>query len=116
MESNVHSEEILPQKPSKLTRTQPLPFSFEARNEALRRKKDEFIQRVYADEKKAREFHARPIPKSVQHAPKTNSFHGSPVKNKETKIRFVSIVFYSFFFRKILQCLKVFFFRANTLV
>lgn len=54
--------------PKKLTNTQPLPFSFEARNEMLKQKKEEFIKKVYEEEKKAREFHARPIPKAVLHA------------------------------------------------
>nr|CAI5850835.1 unnamed protein product [Callosobruchus analis] len=46
-------------------RTQPVPFSFEVRDQMLKRKKEKMIEKVYEEMKKAREFHARPIPKAV---------------------------------------------------
>jgi len=42
--------------------TEPEPFSFESRDKEMIHKKQEKILKVYEEEKKAREFHARPLP------------------------------------------------------
>ncbi|KAJ8969437.1 hypothetical protein NQ317_008628, partial [Molorchus minor] len=47
------------------TKTTPIPFSFEKRDKYLQKKKQELIKKVLEEEKKAREFHARPVPKAV---------------------------------------------------
>ena len=39
------------------------PFSFERRDQITMEKKEEKIKQIYEDEKKAREFHAKPIMK-----------------------------------------------------
>lgn len=85
-------QQVIPKEPTKLTRTQPLPFSFEARNEALRLKKEQFIKQVYEEEKKAREFHARPVPKIVLEPSKikNGSFNRSSGKHCSLKARTVS--------------------------
>jgi targeting protein for Xklp2 len=54
-----------PAKPLKLTGTRPVPFSFEKRDQQLMKKKEEFINKVLEEEKKAREFHARRPPKAI---------------------------------------------------
>lgn len=61
-------------KPStKNSNTRALPFSFEARNNALREKREAFVRKVYAEEQKAREFHARPVPKAILKVVKNTS-------------------------------------------
>ena len=50
---------LLPPHPRKAT--QPEPFSFETRDKAMIEKKEEKIKRILEEEKKAREFHAKPI-------------------------------------------------------
>ncbi|XP_001810875.2 targeting protein for Xklp2 [Tribolium castaneum] len=52
-------------KPCKPTNTHVKPFSFEERDKKLMKKKEELINRYLEEEKKAREFHARPVPKSI---------------------------------------------------
>ncbi|CAH1179910.1 unnamed protein product [Phaedon cochleariae] len=57
-----------------------LPFSFEMRDMCLRQKRQKLIEKVLEEEKKAREFHARPVPKAILNASKNiNSTmkHGS---------------------------------------
>ncbi|XP_063915012.1 targeting protein for Xklp2 homolog isoform X1 [Zophobas morio] len=51
--------------PFRPSRTQPKPFSFEKRDQALFRKKEEQINKILEEEKKAREFHAKPPPKAI---------------------------------------------------
>ncbi|XP_019870269.1 targeting protein for Xklp2 homolog isoform X2 [Aethina tumida] len=46
-----------------LTRTKPIPFSFEKRDLQIQKKKEERIKQVLEEEKKMREFHANPRPK-----------------------------------------------------
>ena len=41
--------------------TLPAPFSFESRDKQMIEKKEEKIKQIYEEEKKAREFHAKPI-------------------------------------------------------
>ena len=50
---------LLPPHPRKATL--PEPFSFENRDKAMFEKKEEKIKQVLEEEKKAREFHAKPI-------------------------------------------------------
>lgn len=50
---------------SKLVKTQLKPFSFEERDRRMQEKKEQKIKKFLEDEKKAREFHARPIPVKV---------------------------------------------------
>ena len=50
---------LLPPHPRKATL--PEPFSFEKRDQAMFEKKEEKIKQVLEEEKKAREFHAKPI-------------------------------------------------------
>ncbi|KAL3265959.1 hypothetical protein HHI36_010146 [Cryptolaemus montrouzieri] len=45
--------------------TKPEPFSFEKRDMQILQKKEKLIKKVVEEEKKAREFHARPIPKPI---------------------------------------------------
>ena len=52
---------LLPPNPRKTTL--PTPFSFETRDKALIEKKEEKIKQILEEEKKAREFHAKPIMK-----------------------------------------------------
>ena len=52
---------LLPPVPRKST--QPAPFSFETRDKLLMEKKEEKIQKILEEERKAREFHANPIMK-----------------------------------------------------
>ena len=52
---------LLPPQPRKATH--PTPFSFENRDKRLMEKKEEKIQKFLEEEKKAREFHAKPIMK-----------------------------------------------------
>ncbi|RZC40763.1 TPX2 and/or Mitofilin domain containing protein [Asbolus verrucosus] len=66
LEKNGKTEET--SKSFKPTKTQPIPFSFEKRDQELQRKKEEFINKVLEEEKKAREFHAKPPPKSILRA------------------------------------------------
>nr|XP_023023023.1 targeting protein for Xklp2-like [Leptinotarsa decemlineata] len=67
------------QQQAKPRNTKPLPFSFEMRDLYAKSKRQELIQKVLEEEKKAREFHARPIPKSVTQPLKNRSLirHGS---------------------------------------
>ncbi|CAH1101969.1 unnamed protein product [Psylliodes chrysocephalus] len=58
------NETLQPQQ-NKLKSTRPVPFSFETRDKHIMSKKDQLIQKVLEAEKKAREFHAKPIPKSI---------------------------------------------------
>ncbi|GLV33853.1 hypothetical protein CBL_11263 [Carabus blaptoides fortunei] len=55
------------QKPS---RTKPEPFSFEERDKRMQQRKEEKIQKLLEEEKKMREFHAKPIPKAIAGATK----------------------------------------------
>lgn len=52
---------LLPPMPRKST--QPAPFSFETRDKLQMEKKEEKIQKILEEERKAREFHANPIMK-----------------------------------------------------
>lgn len=52
---------LLPPVPRKST--QPAPFSFETRDKLLLEKKEDKIQKILEEERKAREFHANPIMK-----------------------------------------------------
>jgi hypothetical protein len=45
--------------------TQPEPFSFEQRDHVIQTRKEEKIQKIYDEEKAAREFHAKPVLKAV---------------------------------------------------
>ncbi|KAK3085599.1 hypothetical protein FSP39_005973 [Pinctada imbricata] len=49
--------------------TRPQPFSFEERDHVMGERKKEKIQQVYYEEKKAREFHAQPLPDHETHLP-----------------------------------------------
>lgn len=49
----------------KLKNTVPLPFSFLERDKALLRKKDEALKKLLENEKRNREFHAKPLPKYI---------------------------------------------------
>lgn len=54
-------------KPStNLQTTKIEPFTFEHKYDIMKKKKDELIKKVFEEEKKAREFHARPMPKLYQ--------------------------------------------------
>lgn len=77
---------------TKLPNTLPLPFSFQARDDAMKKKREEFLRKVYAEEKRAREFHARPIPKAVLLASKSRngSLSSAPVKQNSIQPRTVS--------------------------
>ncbi|KAF7274714.1 hypothetical protein GWI33_012614, partial [Rhynchophorus ferrugineus] len=46
--------------------TMPKPFSFDDRDKMIKKKREQLINKVLEEEKKAREFHAKPIPKSVK--------------------------------------------------
>lgn len=46
--------------------TVPAPFTFEERDKIRQQQKEEKIRQVLEEEKRAREFHAKPIPKSVK--------------------------------------------------
>ncbi|CAG9829897.1 unnamed protein product [Diabrotica balteata] len=60
------NESILQQQPNaKLKATKPLPFSFELRDQCTKSRRDELIRKCIEAEQKAREFHAKPVPKSV---------------------------------------------------
>lgn len=52
-------------QPFKPSRTHLEPFSFEDRDKHLVKKKEEFIKKVFEEEKKQREFHARPPPSYI---------------------------------------------------
>lgn len=54
-----------PKPTVKLGRTVPKPFSFESRDQAMQKKREELIKGVLEEERKAREFHARPAPKAI---------------------------------------------------
>lgn len=54
-----------PPQPFKPSITQPEPFSFYGRDKDLMKKKEEFIKKILEDEKKQREFHARPPPSHI---------------------------------------------------
>ncbi|KRT79963.1 hypothetical protein AMK59_8745, partial [Oryctes borbonicus] len=43
--------------------TRPAPFSFEARDKLMVKRKEEKINQIFEEEKKAREFRAKPVPK-----------------------------------------------------
>lgn len=62
-----------PKPTSKLGRTIPMPFSFESRDQAILKKREELIKMVMEEEKKAREFHARPAPKTILNCAKSNN-------------------------------------------
>ncbi|KAG5864797.1 hypothetical protein JTB14_028062 [Gonioctena quinquepunctata] len=53
--------------------TKPLPFSFELRDLHIKNKRQELVQKVIEEEKKAREFHAQPLPKSISQPLKNRS-------------------------------------------
>ncbi|XP_018576974.1 targeting protein for Xklp2 homolog [Anoplophora glabripennis] len=57
----------------KLTTTIPKPFSFEERDRRMFKKKEEFVKNFIEEEKRAAEFHARPIPKAILRSAKSNS-------------------------------------------
>ncbi|XP_044269910.1 targeting protein for Xklp2-like isoform X2 [Tribolium madens] len=61
----VAKPEEAPKVVFKPTNTQVVPFSFEQRDKQLMKKKEEFISKVLEEEKKAREFHARPVPRTI---------------------------------------------------
>ncbi|XP_060521882.1 targeting protein for Xklp2 homolog [Cylas formicarius] len=50
-------------KPMK--KTQPEPFSFEERDKMCMSKRQQLIHKILEEERRAREFHARPMPKSL---------------------------------------------------
>ncbi|KAK9875706.1 hypothetical protein WA026_009503 [Henosepilachna vigintioctopunctata] len=56
---------LVRQNSSPLKKTRPEPFSFEKRDQQLLQKREELIKKTMEEEKKAREFHARPIPKPI---------------------------------------------------
>ncbi|XP_056648313.1 targeting protein for Xklp2 homolog [Diorhabda sublineata] len=60
----------LPTEPVKLKPTKPIPFSFELRDKCMRSKREALVQKYIEAEKKARMFHAKPVPKSVIEPPK----------------------------------------------
>ncbi|XP_017778780.1 PREDICTED: targeting protein for Xklp2 homolog [Nicrophorus vespilloides] len=62
-------EPLKPMKPFTATRTKPAPFSFEMRDQRILQKKEQHIQKVIEEEKKARVFHANPLPKKILTAP-----------------------------------------------
>ncbi|KAF2898343.1 hypothetical protein ILUMI_07827 [Ignelater luminosus] len=53
----------------KLGPTKPLPFSFEQRDKEVLKKREKLINEVIQEEKKAREFHARPAPSNIFKSP-----------------------------------------------
>ncbi|KAH1003870.1 hypothetical protein HUJ04_003715 [Dendroctonus ponderosae] len=53
----------LQQKP--LEKTVPMPFSFERRDKLVQTKRDQYIQKILDEEKRAREFYAKPVPKAI---------------------------------------------------
>ncbi|KAG8239585.1 hypothetical protein J437_LFUL019016, partial [Ladona fulva] len=57
------NETEISKKAVKKDPTNPSPFSFEERNKLLIKKKEQFINKVIEEEKKAREFRAKPMPK-----------------------------------------------------
>ncbi|XP_050500014.1 targeting protein for Xklp2 homolog [Diabrotica virgifera virgifera] len=59
------NESILQQPNAKLRATKPLPFSFELRDQHTKSRRDELMRKCIEAEQKAREFHAKPVPKSV---------------------------------------------------
>lgn len=54
-------------KPNTVTlkTTRPEPFSFEKRDMKLMKKREELVKKTLEEEKQARQFHARPIPKPI---------------------------------------------------
>lgn len=85
-------------QPMKLTRTQLLPFSFDVRDQRLKQKKEEYIKNVYEEEKKAREFHARPIPKAILQSSKNKSGNFSSDIGKNLEMRSKTVGVYSLHF------------------
>lgn len=49
------------------------PFTFEHKYDMAKKKKEEFIKKVLDEERKAREFHARPMPKLFQRTRTTSA-------------------------------------------
>lgn len=78
-----------------------LPLSFELRNQYLQERKEKFVNQFIEDEKKAREFHARPIPKHILTSPKINKSSTKTVelrsKVTEQKLKTVSCFYLLFF-------------------
>lgn len=58
--SQNHKSDFVNRKPTK-----PKPFSFENRDKMVYKKREDFINKIKEEERRAREFHARPVPKSV---------------------------------------------------
>lgn len=67
-------------KPLKAIHTKPAPFSFQTRQEEMLKRRDQLITKVMEEEKKKREFHAQPIPKSVYKSPMKNGMRGAGSK------------------------------------
>ncbi|KAJ8959286.1 hypothetical protein NQ318_021971 [Aromia moschata] len=66
---------------SKSMRTAVVPFSFERRDMYLQKMKEERIRRVLEEERKAREFHARPAPKAILSSAKGSTLQRSNSTN-----------------------------------
>ncbi|KAF5291146.1 hypothetical protein FQA39_LY14388 [Lamprigera yunnana] len=58
-------------KPVRLTTTQLMPFSFEERDQNLRNKKLQVLKEIEEEEKKNREFYAKPMPKKIYSSSET---------------------------------------------
>ncbi|KAJ8922403.1 hypothetical protein NQ315_004348 [Exocentrus adspersus] len=69
--------------PVKLGRTIPEPFSFERRDIQMQKKKEELVKKAIEEEKKAREFHARPVPKTVLNSGRSNQSSSSDTNTKK---------------------------------
>ncbi|XP_025833078.1 targeting protein for Xklp2 homolog isoform X2 [Agrilus planipennis] len=61
---NVESNEECSDKNAKKC-TEVRPFSFEERDRLIQKKKDEALQKIMEEERKMREFHAKPVPKFI---------------------------------------------------
>lgn len=96
-EKPVAQVEPLRAKPANPTNTRPLPFSFELRNQYLIKRKEQFVKNFIEEEKRAREFHARPLPKNILSSPKIKKSSTKTVelrsKVTEHKLQNVSFSF-----------------------
>lgn len=72
-----------------LTRTQPIPFSFEARDKIMAKRRQEKINKLLEQEKKAREFRANPLPKyePVPNVKKSTSLNSLKSNRSEDESR-----------------------------
>lgn len=98
-----------------LEKTRPEPFSFEKRNEEIKRRKEEWIKRQLEEEKKqANLFKAQPLPGAVKKQMHKVATKGSSSttssENKENHVKFEArppVVLYKEPFKPVLQPLQL---------